>query len=180
MGENAPRAPGDSGIDYDDVRDRLARSIRRTCPRWLTSHLDDLVQSAVVRVLEAERKGDLRAPVRSSYLWKVAYTATVDRIRSLRRRPESAIRDDEDDRLGSDPRPGPHAREASRDTAAGIDECLSVLVAARRTVVRLFLLGNTLAETETMTGWQPKKVRNLLYRGLSQMRECLAEKGLAP
>ena len=50
----------------------------------------------------------------------------------------------------------------------------------RRLVVGYYLLGHSLIETERLTAWDGKKVRNLLYRGLAELRECLTAKGLEP
>jgi DNA-directed RNA polymerase specialized sigma24 family protein len=50
-----------------------------------------VVQAALMRVVEASKRREGDAPLRASYLWKAAYTATVDEIRRRRRRREVAL-----------------------------------------------------------------------------------------
>ncbi len=39
-------------------------------------------------------------------------------------------------------------------------------------------MGFRMLETATATGWTEKRVENLLYRGLKELRVCLEEKGV--
>jgi RNA polymerase sigma-70 factor (ECF subfamily) len=44
----------------------------------------------------------------------------------------------------------------------------------------MFLLGYSLIDTERMSGWSRKRSEHLTYRGLADMRRCLASKGIEP
>jgi RNA polymerase sigma-70 factor (ECF subfamily) len=103
----------------------------------------------------------------------------VDVIRSRRRRREEAV---DDARLTNVPDAGdssPEARTASREIADGIRHCLAGLVEHRRLAVTLHLQGHTVPEVASILRWQAKKAENLVYRGLADLRRCLATKGLA-
>jgi len=64
------------------------------CPGWLADRRDDIVQAALIRVSNiAAREGN--APLGASYLWKAAYSATVDEIRRVRRLRETTLEDAE-------------------------------------------------------------------------------------
>jgi DNA-directed RNA polymerase specialized sigma24 family protein len=91
--------------DFREIRDRLERAVHRVCPAWLRASAEDIVQNALLRVLEIEKTRESSTPLPSSYLWKVAYSATVDEIRRLRRRPEVAW-DAADPERADPPEPG--------------------------------------------------------------------------
>jgi RNA polymerase sigma-70 factor (ECF subfamily) len=44
----------------------------------------------------------------------------------------------------------------------------------------MYLAGYNSTEIGALMGWTEAKARNLLYRGLAELRERLAEVGLAP
>ena len=50
----------------------------------------------------------------------------------------------------------------------------------RRVVVRLHLAGYDREEIGRMLGWSEPKTRNLLYRGLADLREVLERVGVTP
>lgn len=47
---------GSRPIDYSKVRRDLARAVARICPGWLFDQRDDLVQMAMMRVMQSVRK----------------------------------------------------------------------------------------------------------------------------
>lgn len=149
------------------------------CPSWLADRRDDIVQAALIRVSAiASREGN--APLAASYLWKAAYSATVDEIRRVRRRRESAIDELPGDALLAPDHVGPDRRIASREAGAAIRACLGGLIRDRRLAVTLHLQGHTIPECGRLLGWDTKRAENLAYRGLQDLRACLEEKGITP
>ena len=110
----------------------------------------------------------------------MAYTATIDEIRRVRRRAEEALET-------VDPEPAP-ARSIDRsaeeravwELGRTVRGCLALMQERRRLIVGLHLLGHELSECATLSGWTFNQVRNLLYRGLADLRRCLASKGVEP
>ena len=78
-------------------------------------------------------------PVAASYLWKATYSATVDEIRRVRRRRESALDELPGSDLHAPEHSNPDRRAASRETGAAIRECLGGLIRDRRLAVTLHL-----------------------------------------
>jgi RNA polymerase sigma-70 factor (ECF subfamily) len=175
---NAPQSIHPSrALDFESIRRRLTISVRRVCPRWLADRADDIVQEAMLRVLGQSKKNEQSWEPPASFLWKVAYSATVDEIRRLRRRRESGAEMAELEREGPIERDGPYRASASAELADALGACLAGLREARRLVVGLHLLGHDHAESVARCGWPSKRVRNLLYRGLADLRACLTAKG---
>ncbi len=167
------------------LRGQLVRSVRKTCPPWLRSEADDLVQTALLRVLDArpEGAGDEAAEgsgaVASSYLRKAAYSAVVDEIRRRKRRSEVPLEDD--DGVPAPVRsftPDPERRSAARETGRAIRDCLGELVRPRRHAVTLYLQGHRIREVGDVMGWDRKRAENLIYRGLADLRRCLEGMGV--
>ncbi|MEM7480801.1 MAG: RNA polymerase sigma factor [Acidobacteriota bacterium] len=165
----------------DRLRPRLERVLRKICPPWLKSQSDDLVQVAMLRLVDVLAASEQERTFNSSYLYKVAYSALVDEIRRLRRRREVAIEDDEGEPMPIEARvPDPEARTAGSQLRDEIAECLKRLIAPRRAAVVLHLHGHSAAEAADLGGWGLKQARNLIQRGRADLRACLAGKGLQP
>ena len=139
------------------------------------------MQVALLRVLAAaQKRGEGNPGLSSFYLEKAAYSAAVDEIRRHRRRREDPS---DDERLSAVPDPGRHDPEAlagAREIASGVARCLGGLVGPRRLAVTLHLQGHSVPEIAAILRWAAKRAENLTYRGLADLRRCLAAKGLAP
>lgn len=160
----------------DAVRRQLAAAVKRICPAWLSSQQDDIVQAALIRVYNLA-PGESRAGFSASYLWKVAFSVTVDEIRRQRRRPEDALESAATYELIQS-RPGPEQRMLGLELGRVIRACLAGLAEDRRVAVTLHLQGHTVPEAARLLGWPGKRVANLTYRGLEDLRRSLAEKGV--
>jgi len=158
-GDDGPQGP-DAG-SLQRIREVLIRAVERHCPPALAAHREDLVQMALVRLLERPA-GEGTAARGASYLWRVAYTVVIDEIRRFRRQQRQA----EQLAAGERGAPGPEARSELLD-------CLGGLQDRRRTAVTLHLQGFRTVEIATALGWTEKQAENLVYRGLADLRECL-------
>jgi len=170
-------------MDYVQLHRDLVKAVGRVCPRWLADRADDLVQVALMRVMEIQRKKEGTAEFSAFYLKKAAYSALIDEIRRLRRRQEVSIEggDDEDGGPAYDPAapaPDPERASAGREIGRAIRDCLGRMVAPRRHAVTLNLQGHSVPEIGKLMGWSGKKAENLVYRGMSDLRGCLGEKGI--
>lgn len=168
-----------SDADYERLRDDLKRSVAKVCPRWLADRSEDLVQVALMRVMEIRRKSEGSAEFSSYYLKKAAYSALIDEIRRLRRRQEVSMEGDEETEF--DPAaetPDPERTSAGREVGRAIRDCLGLMVRPRRLAVTLNLQGHSVPEIGRLLGWTGKKAENLVYRGMSDLRGCLEGKGL--
>lgn len=163
---------------HAQLRRQLTRAVGRICPPWLAAQADDIVQAAMLRVMEILRESEGKATLNASYLWRVAYSATVDEIRRLRRRREVSL-----DEVSPEVLPDPSDPErscAGSEIGQGVRDCLQRLVEARRLAVALYLQGHSVPEAARILGYGAKRVENLVYRGLADLRRCLVAKGLEP
>lgn len=178
--DHPPRAGSDDPLMQ--MRAVLQKAVRRICPRWLADRSEDLVQVAMMRVLDAQGRNEGLAVVPRSYLYKVAYTTLVDEIRRLRRRPEVPLEEEgrADSPVVPAASPGPDEHLAASEIGEAIQRCLGDLGDDRRLAVTLHLHGHTVPEAAALLGWDAKRTENLVYRGLSGLRRCLESKGVRP
>jgi RNA polymerase sigma-70 factor (ECF subfamily) len=140
--------------------------------------MEDLTQVVLLRVLEIHRQ---QGAIRSrSYLAQAAYSVLVDEMRRLMKKPETSLDAMEPDILerGAAGRTVPPPDEL-RGLGDGIRACLEHLKDGRRHAVTLYLQGFTAEEAQRTLGWGLKKIRNLTYRGMADLRACLHSKGFS-
>jgi len=181
------RAPPEAGPatpapaeDPEALRRRLQQAVARVCPAWLSASQEDIVQAAMLRVLESDRKSGGMTPHGASYLHKVAYSAAVDEMRRHFRRHEVQAGETPAWELAPAEMKNPEEMTVSREIDRGITACLSRLQRPRRLAVTLFLQGYTVPEAGRLMGWTTKKTEHLVARGLEGLRACLSRKGLQP
>jgi RNA polymerase sigma-70 factor (ECF subfamily) len=170
-------------MDFAQLHRELTRAVGRVCPRWMADRADDLVQVALMRVMEIQRRKEGAAEFSSFYLKKAAYSALIDEIRRVRRRQEVSIEGSEDEEGGpafdpAAPGPDPERASAGRQVGRAIRDCLGGMVPPRRHAVTLNLQGHSVPEIGRLLGWTAKKAENLVYRGMADLRSCLGAKGI--
>jgi RNA polymerase sigma factor (sigma-70 family) len=137
---------------------------------------DDIFQEVKIKIwkiLEDEKKIENY----SSYIRKIVDSSIIDQLRKLKR--ERGIFTHEKRRWIFDQKsnylaaiyPEPNAKEI-------IGQAVNLLIESRRTVVKLYLLNMTIEEISIFLKWSKDKTRNLLYRGLSDLKKILREKGI--
>jgi len=145
---------------------------------------DELCQEVRVRLWRALESGERIEGVAASYVQRTAVSAALDFIRRRRaRRTEPLVepRDTGEMPIGPSARVSGPDRQFARDelgrlVARVVDE----LAESRRVVVRLYLAGYARDEIADLLGWSEPKTRNLLYRGLADLRTRLAALGIEP
>jgi RNA polymerase sigma-70 factor (ECF subfamily) len=151
----------------------LRRALERVCPADLLPDREDLVQAALLKLLELRGRAEQTGSPPASYLWRVAFTTVADELRRRGRRRVMAER-------SSAEIPEPDAPEPRPDLRAAISGCLQTLSGDRRAAVTLHLHGYAASEAARVLGWATKKMQNLCYRGLADLRRCLRAKGAGP
>lgn len=141
---------------------------------------DEVMQEVRIRLWRADPKGEQIASLGASYVYRTAVSAALDLLR--RRRAYAADRtdsvDDHSQHLATLHTPSADAetRELSDRIMAAVDG----LHTSRRAVVRMYLSGYEREEIAELLGWTEAKTRNLLYRGLADLRGRLTDLGIAP
>ncbi len=170
--------PPEMPVDYDELRRHVAKAAGRLCPAWLGAEREDIVQVAMMRLHQVIERGEGSIQNSASYIWRTAFSVTVDEIRRRSRRAETSLEDSETVAITLDAGPDPEQRALSRELGRTIRQCLVRLADSRRAAVVLYLQGHQTAQIANLLGWNTKKAENLVYRGLIDLRTCLASKGM--
>jgi len=180
---------GDTHQRFERLIERYAALLRSVvaqhCPRGVGVEVADIEQEARVRLWRAlEREKDLTDP--ASYIYRIAVTAAIDAVRRVIARREDQLRianaDDEEPaevlNIPADPSHAPDAVTARRELMARIAAAVEALPQNRRRAVELHLQGLSLGEMAELLGWSEAKARNLVYRGLDDLRDALRREGI--
>ena len=142
--------------------------------------LDEVLQDVRIRLWQAGEGGKTLEELGSSYLYHVATTAALDLLRRRRARRAADSEDiDERTELRSEDA-SPHDDVEARELAAQIDSAIDTLAMDRRVAVRFHLSGYDREDIARMLGWTEARTRNLLYRGLDDLRRRLTDMGITP
>lgn len=152
----------------------MRRAIQRQCPAWMRPDIDDLVQQSALKLLQRAAKRPDSEKLSPTFLYRVAYSVIIDEVRRRRvrhRQPDQQVTLDEASTL--DERSSTQALVQQAWIRKNIEQCLQTLNDDRRNHLTLKLLGHSVPEISDMLGSDRARARNLVYRGLEQLRECL-------
>jgi RNA polymerase sigma factor (sigma-70 family) len=134
---------------------------------------DDVRQNVLIALWkQIEREQEIEQV--ASYIYK----ATVrEAVRARRRETERRERQE------AAPPPlklageDPHRALDAREQALQLEACLAELSVERQQAVRAHLAGFEVAELMANYGWSYQKARNLVARGMQDLRDALRQKG---
>lgn len=161
---------------------RFAAMVRSVGARHRLSEadLDEVLQEVRIRLWRADPRGEQIGGLGASYVYRTAVSAALDLLR--RRRAYAADSTESvDDHAGRIAAPH-HAGAAveQQELTERILTAVDTLHASRRAVVRMYLSGYEREEIAELLGWTEAKTRNLLYRGLADLRQKLTAMGISP
>jgi RNA polymerase sigma-70 factor (ECF subfamily) len=160
----------------------LRTAIASHCPRDLGLQTDDLMQEACLRLWKALAKEREIHNV-PCYLQRIAATVTIDAVRRVKARREeqlpfsqrcdSASGEKSERPQPLDLQPSPELRAEHKWLIALTKQIIGGFAPNRRLAVELYLEGLSNEEIARRLGWSESKARNLVYRGLYDLRARL-------
>jgi RNA polymerase sigma factor (sigma-70 family) len=162
---------------------RFGNMVRQVGRRYRLdeSGLDEVMQEVRIRLWRARGTSEQVGETNTSYVYRTASSAALDVLR--RRRARQSERHDSID--GDDavatltaPNPDPHAALEGSELTNRVARAIDEIPATRRPAVRMHLAGYPREEIAKLMGWTEAKTRNLLYRGLADLRERLTAEGI--
>lgn len=182
--DDDPREPdSDASRALEHVVSRFDAFIRRSARRHglRGDEIDEVVQEIRVRMWKSLGTAELIRRAKASYIYRAAVSASIDLIRSRRaRRNDARSLDDDLDDDAPEARQRADAALDEAELARMVHRALALLAEPRRAVVRMHLAGYERSEIAELLGWSEPKTRNLLYRGLADLRRILASWGIGP
>jgi RNA polymerase sigma factor (sigma-70 family) len=174
-------APDPISPALEAVVSRFAGMVRSVAWRHRLSEadVDEVMQQVRIRLWQARGDSEQISQSPASYVYRAAVSSALDLMRRRRsHRGDVTVSLDDEPDTGVPSRRDPHNdleySELSQQVARAIDD----IPASRRPVVRMYLAGHPREEIADLLGWSEAKTRNLLYRGLADLRARLTELGV--
>ncbi|MFI5118788.1 MAG: RNA polymerase sigma factor [Thermoanaerobaculia bacterium] len=156
----------------------------RACPRNLGVPVEEIEQEVRLRLWKfLQSETEVTSP--ASLIGRIAVTAAIDAVRRVKARREQPLLEkralddsDSDGPVGvrsSDS--SPESIAEGREVARKVGTALGRIPESRRKPVRLHLQGFTSEEIGQLLDYTETKARNLVYRGLGDLRRELRAEG---
>ncbi|MFC2165226.1 RNA polymerase sigma factor [Acidobacteriota bacterium] len=165
---------------FEELVDRFARQIEINIqlfdPQKNGIDPEDVSQEVKIKIWKilTDEKKIYSYP---SYIKKIVNSCVIDQIRRSRRE-EGIISKEKLRRISDKKSLYKKSVTVNPDLKNVVGEAIDSLIETRQKVVRLFLLSMTLEEISIVLNWTQDKTRNLLYRGLNDLKKTLKEKGI--
>jgi RNA polymerase sigma-70 factor (ECF subfamily) len=178
--QGAMSSKADKIKEFDVVINKFTRFIKGNIQRFNLPKEgidpDDVFQEVRIKIwklLNDEKK----IISYSSYIKKIVDSSVIDHIRKMRR--ERGLLLKQKHKTISEWKSAYEIEtNFDRNLQKVVSETVDSLLESRRKVVKLYLLNLTIEEIATYFCWSRDKTRNLLYRGLSDLKKALKEKGI--
>jgi RNA polymerase sigma factor (sigma-70 family) len=177
-------SPDQLSLALERALGRFPGILRQVCWRhgFSGSEVDELLQEVRIRLWRAHGEvagaGEHIASISASYLHRTALSAAIDMLRRRRARGGDRTTSIEDEHETLPERLDPDQELEQSELAAQVERAIESIHSTRRPVVRMHLLGHSREEIAKLLGWSEAKTRNLLYRGLADVREHLVAQGV--
>jgi RNA polymerase sigma-70 factor (ECF subfamily) len=172
----AGTAPDPTSATIEALVTQWVGIIRRAALRYHISGPDvqELEQDIRLRLWRMVERPELESRgISAGYVYRAAVSAAIDLVR--RRRTERHDRRVPLALVENELVDGGAVAQDESAMLAAIERALMAVPASRRPAVRLHLSGRHLDEIANVMGWSRAKARNLLYRGLEDLRTNLRE-----
>lgn len=173
---------------WDKRKEEELESVLRRFSRFIKSHIqkfnlekfgldpDDIAQEVRIKiwkVLNDEKVIDNY----TSYIRKIVDSSVIDQLRKFKRE-EGIFLHEKQTRISEQKTDYEADYIRNRHIQEMIGKAVDSLLESRRKAVKLYLLNMTLEEIAIFFNWSKDKARNLLYRGLADLKKRLKEKGI--
>jgi RNA polymerase sigma-70 factor (ECF subfamily) len=156
----------------------MVRSIG-TRHRLSDADLDEVIQEVRLRLWKSCTTSEQIRGLGTSYVYRTATSAALDMLR--RRRAHGGDRSESVESMAGsleDASAGPAEALEAGELEGQVMAAIDTIPESRRAVVRMYLNGYDREEIAGLMGWSEAKTRNLLYRGLADLRARLVEAGI--
>jgi len=175
-----PPAPDLFSASLEAVMTRFAGMVRSVGWRHRLSDadVDEMMQQVRIRLWRARGESEQISRAPASYVYRTAVSAALDMIRRQHAQRIEQTVSIQDPGVAVPAGVSPERDLEYSELAAQVARAIESIPASRRPVVRMYLAGHPREEIASLLGWTEAKTRNLLYRGLTDLRARLTAQGI--
>jgi len=137
---------------------------------------EDISQDVILKLWKV-MKNEKKIKHYSSYIKKVVNSTIIDYLRKSRRQKKT-ISFKMQEKIAEKRIPFNKGNDPKNNLKKMIYEAVENLIESRKKVIKLYLLDLSIEEISILLNWTENKTRNLLYRGLSDLKNNLKENGI--
>ena len=137
---------------------------------------DDISQEVILKVWKVINN-EKKIKHYSSYIKKVVNSTIIDYLRKSRRQ-QQVISSKMQEKIFEKQEAFREKEDPKNILVKKVYSAIDNLIESRKKVVKLHLLDLTIEEISVLFNWTEDKTRNLLYRGLSDLKKNLKESGI--
>lgn len=167
--------PGSSDRELEALLTRFTNFIRAQIQKFDVQRFgidpDDVAQEVRIKIWKL-LKSEKNVISYASYIKKIVDTAVIDQFRLLRK-DEELYRMEKKKQVAE--QLNGYRPEVLRNALMreAVGKAVESLIESRRNVVKLYLFDLSIEEISRFFGWSMHKTRNLLYRGLADLKKAL-------
>ena len=176
----AARSMTDKEKEFEVLVDQFGRFIRLSIHKFNIQKFgldpEDIAQEVKIkiwRLLNHEKSIGNYA----SYIKKIVNSSVIDQLRRLRRE-EGILLHEKRKKIAEHDRIYSPGSPLHRNIKEIVGQAVESLIESRKKAVKLYLLGMNIEEISSYLNWSQDKTRNLLYRGLSDLKNILKVEGI--
>jgi RNA polymerase sigma factor (sigma-70 family) len=163
---------------FRELINRFAQFIRARVHKYQLARFgldaDDIAQDVSLKIWKVVQD---QRPIHNyaSYIKKIIDSSVIDQLRKCKREEGLVLL--EKTNIVSEVQSGYWARcQDDRLLHLAVGKAIDALLDSRRKAVKLYLLNMSIEEIAVFYGWSQDKARNLLYRGLSDLKRGLMKR----
>jgi RNA polymerase sigma-70 factor (ECF subfamily) len=163
--------------EFRDIIDNFAQFIRIQVHKYNLYKYgldpEDIMQDVKIRIWKLLRDEKIISNY-ASYIKKIVNSSVIDQLRKCRRE-ESLFKHEKRMRIAE--MELVYSKEAIRNKNQEeiVGKAVEMLINSRRQVIKLYLLNLSIQEIAGYLNWSQDKTRNLLYRGLADLKDLLKD-----
>jgi RNA polymerase sigma-70 factor (ECF subfamily) len=164
--------------EFKDIIDNFAQFIRIQVYKCNLYRYgldpEDILQDVKIRIWKLIRDEKIISNY-ASYIKKIVNSSVIDQLRKYRR-DEGLFKHEK--RMCIAEMELTYSKEAIRNKNLEeiVGKAVEMLIDSRRRVIKLYLLNLSIQEIAGYLNWSQDKTRNLLYRGLADLKDLLKDR----
>lgn len=163
--------------EFKDIMDNFVHFIRNQIHKYNLNRYgldsEDILQDVKIKIWKLIREEKIVSNY-ASYIKKIVNSSVIDQLRRCRRE-EGLFKNEKRMRIAEMELAYDKEAIRNKNLECFVGKAVEMLIDSRRQVIKLYLLNLSIQEIASYLNWSQNKTRNLLYRGLADLKALIKE-----